>query len=229
MSTLDYIAIAWFFALIALFEAALYLPPLARRTLTHSVQQQRRLWITNTSMREQRQFDAILIASLTQSIAFFASTSVIGIGGLVAIMGSGDKAKVLLEQLPFVRVAEPAVWEMKILFMMGILVYAFFKFAWAFRLGHYTAIMIGATPLLPKEGATAEQTATCQAHALRTAKVAGLAADHGNGGLRSFYYAIAAMAWFFHPLFFIAATTWVLVILVRRDFFSRSRRFIAGE
>ena len=36
------------------------------------------------------------------------------------------------------------------------------------------------------------------------------------------------MAWFFHPLLFMLATTWVILILARRDFFSRSLRLIAG-
>jgi uncharacterized membrane protein len=34
------------------------------------------------------------------------------------------------------------------------------------------------------------------------------------------------MAWFFHPIALIAATAWVLGILIRRDFFSRSRRLM---
>jgi uncharacterized membrane protein len=56
----------------------------------------------------------------------------------------------------------------------------------------------------------------------------GIAAEHANSGIRSFYHAIAAIAWFFHPLLFMAATTWVMLILARRDFFSRSLRLIAG-
>jgi uncharacterized membrane protein len=35
------------------------------------------------------------------------------------------------------------------------------------------------------------------------------------------------MAWFFHPVALIVATVWVLCILIRRDFFSRSRRLMA--
>ena len=65
-----------------------------------------------------------------------------------------------------------------------------------------------------------------EAHAVRTARLIGIAAEHTNSGLRSFYHAIAAIAWFFHPVLFIATTTWVMLILVRRDFFSRSRRII---
>ncbi len=64
-----------------------------------------------------------------------------------------------------------------------------------FRLSHYTAIMIGATPLPTAEPALIE------AHAVRTARLIGIAAEHTNSGLRSFYHAIAAIAWFFtHPL-----------------------------
>ena len=37
------------------------------------------------------------------------------------------------------------------------------------------------------------------------------------------------IAWFFHPLLFMLATTWVILILARRDFFSRSLRLIAGN
>jgi uncharacterized membrane protein len=108
--------------------------------------------------------------------------------------------------------------------MIGIFIYAFFKFAWAFRLSHYTAIMIGSTPILGDS-----EKDVCEAHAVRTARLIGIAGEHANAGLRSFYLAIAALTWFFHPLAFIVATTWVLVIQLRRDFFSRSRRVLAGE
>ena len=78
----------------------------------------------------------------------------------------------------------------------------FFKFAWAFRLSHYGSIMIGA---MPDAGAAHE--VECRRHAERTARLIGLAGDHSNSGIRSFYHAIAALAWFFHPLLFMLATT----------------------
>ena len=115
--------------------------------------------------------------------------------------------------------------EVKLILLITIFIYAFFKFAWAFRLSHYASIMIGATPILE---ADRSNLADCAEHASRTAKLIGIAAEHANGGLRAFYYAIAAMGWFFHPLVFAAVTTWVVLILLRRDFFSRSRRLIAG-
>lgn len=227
---LDLIAFGYFLAVMLVYRLAAGPKGLNERSLVGAIQRQRVAWMQNMSHRgDHRTMDVILLSNLAQGNAFFASTTAIAIGGMAAIMGSGEKAQAVLDRLPYVQPSNPILWEAKLFVIMAIFIFAFFKFAWAFRLGHYTAIMIGATPLLPKEGASEAQTAVCHAHALRTAKVAGLAADHGNGGLRSFYYAIAAMAWFFHPLFFIAATTWVLAILVRRDFFSRSRRLIAGD
>jgi uncharacterized membrane protein len=53
--------------------------------------------------------------------------------------------------------------------------------------------------------------------------------EHNNSGILAFYYAIATLARFFHPLLFMLATTWVIMILARRDFFSRSLRTISGH
>ena len=69
---------------------------------------------------------------------------------------------------------------------------------------------------------------SCEEHALRTARLIGLAAEHANGGIRAFYYAAAALAWLFHPVALAVASTWVVLILLRRDFFSRSRRLLSG-
>ena len=174
--------------------------------------------------RDNRSGDAVLLGTLSQGNAFFASTCAIAIGGLAAIIGSGDKASAILAHVPYVSKATPLLWDFKVMLLIGIFVYAFFKFAWAFRLTHYTSIMIGAIPN-PGTGDAKK----VDAHALNAAAISGLAADHSNGGLRSFYYAAASMTWFFNPWVFIAATTFVGLILVRRDFFSRSRRIIAGD
>jgi len=221
---LDLAAIGWFIVSIAGYRIVAEWRPLESRSIVGAVQSHRLQWMCNMAARENRVFDAMLLNGLGQGNAFFASTSAIAIGGLIAMVGSGDKAQAFLERLPFVAHADPVLWEMKVLLLIGIFVFAFFKFAWAFRLSHYTGIMIGSTPLA-KPGNELE----CRLHAERTARLIGIAADHANSGLRSFYYAIAALGWFFHPLMFIAASTWVLLILVRRDFFSRSNRVLAGR
>jgi uncharacterized membrane protein len=219
---LDAAALAVFLVAIAGFRLLAGLRPFRQRSIVHAAQAQRVAWMRNMALRDNRVLDTILLGGLGQGNAFFASTSAIAIGALAALMGSGERAQALIELIPFVARSSPALWEIKALLLMAIFIYAFFKFAWAFRLTHYCAIMIGATPLL---GAT--NAAECERHAERTARLIGIAADHANSGLRSYYYAFAAMAWFFHPLALIAATLFVLAILIRRDFYSRSRALLA--
>jgi uncharacterized membrane protein len=191
--------------------------------LLGAIQEQRVNWMLNMARREQRMLDAILLGSLSQGNAFFASTSAIAVGGLAATLGSGEKLQAMLAHLPYASPTTPLILEAKQLLIMGIFIYAFFKFAWAFRISHYGSIMIGATPIYDPDPVHSE---ACARHAERTAGLIGVAAEHTNSGLRSFYHAIAAIAWFFHPVLFMLATTWVILILARRDFFSRTLRLI---
>lgn len=222
LSNLDVLAPAIYLISLMGYGYIAGLPALERRSIVGAVQRQRERWMHNMAIRDVRIVDAQLLGGLSQGNAFFASTSAIIIGGLSAMLGSGDKVQAMLERLPLVAASTPVLFEIKLLLMIAIFIFAFFKFAWAFRLSHYAAIMIGSTPIL--EPGNRE---VCLGHARRTARLIGLAAEHANTGLRGFYYAISAMAWFFHPLALMAATVWVLAILVRRDFFSRSRRLMA--
>jgi uncharacterized membrane protein len=219
----DLFAVVWFLTGILGYRLVAGFGPLERISIVGAVQRQRERWMMNMAIRDGRIVDAHLLGGLSQGNAFFASTTAIIIGGLIATMGSGDKVQTLLERLPYVARSTPVLFETKLLLLTGIFVYAFFKFAWAFRLSHYAAIMIGATPVLD-----ASNREDCERHARRTARIIGIAAEHANAGVRAYYYAVAAMTWFFHPWALVAGTTWVILILLRRDFFSRSRRLIAG-
>ena len=219
----DLIAFVWFLVSILGYRMIAGFGPLERISIVGAVQRQRERWLRNMALRDQRIVDAQLLGGLSQGNAFFASTTALIVGGLLATLGSGERVQALIERLPYVARASPVLMELKLLLLVAIFVYAFFKFAWAFRLSHYAAIMIGATPILEP----GKNEPACEAHALRTARLIGLAAEHANGGIRAFYYAAAALAWLFHPFALIAASTWVVLILLRRDFFSRSRRLLA--
>lgn len=225
---LDFAAVAYFVFAIAAYRWVVGVRGYEHRSMIGAIQQQRARWMVNMARRgDHRTMDVILLNNIAQGNAFFASTTALAIGGMAAVMGSGDRAQAALERLPFAAMAHPILWELKLVTIMTIFVFAFFKFAWAFRLGHYTAIMIGATPVM--DASKSEVVATCDDHAARTARLAGLSGEHANSGLRSFYYAIAAMAWFYHPIAFMVVTTWVVAIMARRDFFSRSRLLIGGD
>ena len=220
---IDLAAILWFVLLVGGYRAIAELGPLKSRSIVGAVQTMRVQWMRTMATRENRLMDTFLMNTLGQGNAFFASTSAIAIGGLATILPAGERAHVLLDGIPLVAPSSPMMWGIKVIFLIAIFVFAFFKFAWAYRLSHYTAILIGATPI--EAPGNAEE---CRRHAEQIAALTGIAADHANAGLRSYYYAMAAFTWFLHPVLFMAATAWVVLILVRRDFFSRSRAIIAG-
>jgi uncharacterized membrane protein len=220
---LDFVALTWFVAIIVAYEFISTRPSIYQKSITSYVQNHRRGWMIEMSERENRIVDGQLLGWLVNANAFFASTSVIVIGGLAALLSYGEKAREIVATLPYAANSPAALWEIKVIFLMMIMIYAFFKFAWAFRLSHYTVMMMGATPAhdTPRIAARLD-------HANRTAELLGLVGWHANLGLRSFYYTIAGLMWFFHPVAFIIAASWVVLILARREFFSHSRDILKG-
>lgn len=223
ITPLDVAAFLWFLACTFGYNRLTSRGPLHRASLLGAIQLQRRQWMSNMAVRTDRFIDIVLLGHLAGGHTFFASTSVILLGGLAALLGSGDRVAEIIARLPWTAPSTAIAFDLKILVLIAIFVYAFFKFAWAFRLAHYALILVGSTPV-----PTTEAAERCREHAERTAEVAGLSAEHGNLGLRAYYFAIAGIAWFFHPLLFIAGTTFVLLVIVRREYLSRTRRAIAG-
>ncbi|MEZ5924688.1 MAG: DUF599 domain-containing protein [Hyphomicrobiaceae bacterium] len=221
MTWLDALAFLWFALSTIGYGVFARYGPAARNNLIAAIQRQREAWMVNMARRADRVTDVLLVSNLATGNTFFASTSVILLGALSALLGAGETAQQIVAGLPHAHAAPPVLWNIKILTLMAVFVYAFFKFAWAFRLAHYAMILVGAAPMAQEatEGVRLE-------HAARTARLAGIAGEHSNSGLRAYYFAIAGCAWFYHPLAFIIATTWVLLIVIRREYLSRSLAII---
>ena len=91
----DWIAFALFFpawAGYALFarRRAGYQP-----SILASTNRVRRQWMLQTTYREVRVVDGVVIQNLSTSPSFFASTTILIIGGLLAVLGTDDKASEL--------------------------------------------------------------------------------------------------------------------------------------
>ena len=225
ITPLDIAALAWFAICTVGYNYVTGSRRLWRVSLVGAIQSQRLRWMANMAHRNDRVIDVLLISSLATGNSFFASTSIVILGALSAVLGAGEHAQSVLERMPFTAHTDPVAWDVKIIVLMMVFIYAFFKFAWAFRLAHYSMIMMGATPALSAEVSAAER----EEQAARAARVAGIAAEHGNLGLRAYYFGMAAIGWFFHPWAFIAATTLVVLIVTRREFFSRTLAVLSDE
>ena len=210
----DLIAALWFFACwvgYALFADRLH----GRPSLMRSMEAYRRLWMRQMLERDNRIVDSQIVGNLMRSASFFASTTLIIIGGLLAALGRSDQAVSLLNELPLAIRTSALLWEVKVLLLAVLFVYAFFKFTWAFRQYNYCLILIGAVAL---PGRITEEATRIAA---RTAEIASSTARHFNGGMRAYYFGLAALSWFVHPWLFMLATAWVVVVLYRREFRSR--------
>src|SRR5678816_1501605 len=105
------------------------LQPALRRQTDHFVRE----WIARMVERDNRMLDVNVMRNLTRSSQFFASTTMLILGALVALMGYAEKAAGVLAELPFTQQVSERVWELKILLLVLIFVYAFFKFSWSRR------------------------------------------------------------------------------------------------
>jgi uncharacterized membrane protein len=97
-----------------------------------------------------------------------------------------------------------------------IFVYSFFKFAWSYRLFNYAAILIGAIPVDPNDPGA-------RGAAGRAAAMNIVAGRHFNRGQRAFFFALGYLGWFVGPAVLVMTTLLVLIVLVRRQFFSSAR------
>jgi uncharacterized membrane protein len=191
----------------------------ARPSVLASTNRVRRQWMLQTTRREVRVVDAVVMQSLSTSPSFFASTTILIIGGLLAALGTSEKASELVRDLPFTAQTSMLVFDLKLFLLLAIFVYCFFRFTWSMRQYTFGAMLVAAAPELEQfdaAGAAAEMQRN--AFADKAGRVVSLAAETFNDGLRGYYFAFAAVGWFFSSLAFMVATVGVIVILYRREF-----------
>lgn len=187
-----------------------------RMTVLGTTNRWRRQWMLQAALRENRMVDAAVTQTMSASPAFFASTTILIIGGLLASLVSGDRASDLVRELPFAARTSILVFELKLAALMSIFVFGFFRFTWSIRQYSFGAILVGAAP----DAANFTDVAAREAFADQVGRVMGLAAETFNDGLRAYYMSFAVVAWFFSPWAFIGTTLFVLFVLYRREFHS---------
>lgn len=222
MSATDLAALGWFIAAWLGFNIVVELSPLRTRTLSHQMDLHRHGWMRTMSRRPVRIMDVGIAAGLQQGTGFFASTSLLAIGGCFALLTSTESILKMMADLGLKGSVSPANWELKVVGLTLIYAYAFFKFGWAYRLFNYATILMGAMP---------EENADGPARDVFAEKAAGvivLAGNHFNRGQRAFFFSIGYLGWFVDPLLLVATTFFVLAVLARRQFASRARALAAS-
>ena len=175
-----------------------------------------REWMERMVERDNRMVDVNVLRNLIRSSQFFASTTMFILGALVALMGYAEQAASVVAQLPFAEQVSRRLWEIKVVVLLLIFVYAFFKFSWSIRQFGFSAILVGA---VRKPPANASE---CATEIDRIALILGFANRNFNQGLRAYYFGVAALCWFLHPALMVAVTLGVLYVLHQREFRSQT-------
>lgn len=213
---IDVIAVSWFFA--GWVGYVRFTDERARKNMNlHACMARVRAeWMTQMLTRDNRVVDSNLIGNLLRSISFFASTSIFLLIGLVTILGHRTDAMEILSHVPYSLEGSNALFDFKILLLAVIFIYAFFKYTWSLRQYNYACILVGAAPN-PKE-----KPETHEAYSTHAGELISNAGRHFNMGLRAYYFGLAAIAWFIHPVFFMGVTALVIVVVYRREFQSHT-------
>jgi uncharacterized membrane protein len=211
---LDWVAVAVFFVGWGSYAHFSRHGAASQRSVLAATNAVRRQWMLQTTYREVRVVDGVVIQNLSTSPSFFASTTILIIGGLLAVL-AGDKVNELVRELPFAQRTSALIFDMKLLLLLGIFVYAFFRFTWSMRQYTFGALLVAAAP--EAERFLTEKLSR-EAFADKAGRIVGLAAETFNDGLRGYYFAFAAIGWFFSPFVFMGATLGVIYILYQREF-----------
>jgi uncharacterized membrane protein len=189
------------------------------RNLNMAMHRVRKAWMKQMVRREERVIDVILTGHTVNSLAFFASTSMIVIAGLVGTLGGSGSAFRVLETLSFAQTTTESVFQLKIVGLIAMFVIAFYKFTWALRQYNFLCALIGAAPGHEQHPTEAE----VDRFAEHASRMLSLALTSFNGGIRAMYFAVAWLAWFIHPYAFIGTTAMMVAILFKRQTQSRSQ------
>ncbi len=195
-------------------------PPASRPSVSKLMERYRHDWMAEFVTRQPRIFDATMIDSLRQGTAFFASASMIAIGGGIALIGNPAMLGALTRDLTLA--SETAGLQLRVALVVAFLANALLKFIWAHRLFGYCSIMMAAVPNDPKHPEAAHRAA-------QAADINITGAKSFNRGLRSIYFALGSLGWLAGPWGLVAGALLIAGVLIRRDFASASREVMLRQ
>ena len=184
---------------------------------------QRHCWMEQMLARENRIVDTHIMASLQNGTAFFASTSLIAIGGALTLFRSTDD---VLTPSPRCRSGSPRRArrlgdedrrprrDLRLRLLQVRLV--------------LPALQLRRDPDRRGAGRPRRTTAEAKAAARRAAAMNIVAGRHFNRGQRAFFFALAYLGWFISPYADGRRTAAVLLVMWRRQFASDAIKALEG-
>jgi uncharacterized membrane protein len=175
-------------------------------------------WMKEAIKRKDKAVDVITLGNLMKSVSFFASTSILILAALIPLFGYGEKINSFASKVPFIISSASPMYEIKIILLITIFIYSFFKYTWALRQYNYASVLILASSNIKNSNQ--------EELAIRNAKILTNAAKHFSMGIRGYYLGIAVLSWFLNPYLFIAVSILIMFVNYRREFLSKALNII---
>ena len=214
MPPIDWIALGWFLLCWIGYSFFAKQRQKSASTIANQLEANRIEWLERMIKRDMRMADISGLGILQRNVTFFASTTIFIIAGLLTVLGSTERAIILLQDLPWIEIDSRAAWELKILMLVVTFAYAFFKFTWSMRQYNFAIVLFGSAP---DEDDPEQDREIFIKH---TNWLMSRASNSFNYGLRAYTFALATLGWFFNPIVFMVASTLVVAVLYRREFHS---------
>lgn len=212
---LDWVALTMFFVSWVGYAGFARHASSANETLLAATNRYRRLWMLQATYRDNRVVDSVVVQSLSTSPSFFASTTILIIGGLFALLSAGERGVEFVREIPFAARTSVLVFDFKLLVLTGVFIFAFFRFTWSMRQYTFGALLVASMPDPTRfdhgEFSRSE-------FAERAGRMVGMAAETFNDGLRAYYMSFAMTLWFFSTLAFMIGSAMVIFVLYQREF-----------
>jgi uncharacterized membrane protein len=228
LNQLDLIAVAVFLAAWAIYEIVAARATANGKNLAARMKIWREHWMEAVLERDNRILDIQILRSLVGNSSFLASTAIFVIGGLAALLGASADIVPVINHFDYVERTTQNRFGVQVSLLTVIFMHAFFRLAWSMRLHNNAAVVLGSIPQPKSAADDPERHALSMKRADTTAKLVSLAAKHYNAGMHSYYFGLAAVAWFLHPAALIVSTLWVVATLYRREFKSNAYEVLEG-
>jgi len=170
----------------------------------------RSAWMHNMARRENRFMDGQLLAQALSSSSFFASSNLILIAATAGVLFGGQASFRNVSSLVAIKTSSRLLFEAQLGLVVLTLARGLLDFIWGIRQLNYVLAAIGATPERADD-------ATHHAYGDVAGRLLNPALHSVNSGVRGYYFALAAAAWLFGPLTFMAATIVAVGLLVWRQ------------
>ncbi|WP_400086119.1 DUF599 domain-containing protein [Yoonia sp. R78084] len=190
-------------------------------SVTVLMSERRRDWMKVMVTRDPRIFDSQILGGLRQGTAFFASSCLLSIGGVLALVGNTEPLRGVAAEVTDMAVPV-LIFQIKLALVALFLTNAFLKFVWSNRIFGYCAVLMASVPNDPDHPLAYPRAAQAAELNIR-------AAMNFNRGLRTMYFALGALAWLLGPVALIIATVAVVWIVWSREFASLPRQILLQD